>query len=433
MRRNIVHMGADSLTYEIRNIVGIARRMEARGLEIIWENIGDPVRKGEDPKPWIRELAHEALDRSEAWAYSDTQGQLETREVLAHYVNARGGVKISPDDLLFFNGLGDAISTIFANLRREARVLGPSPAYSSFSSAEASHSGYEHLTYRLDPNNQWLPDLDEMRMKIQYNDTITGILLINPNNPTGAVYPREVLLEIVNIAREFDLMILCDEIYAHIVFDGKESVHISEVLGDVPGLALRGISKELPWPGSRCGWVEILNRKVDPVFDRWVKSLIDAKMLEVCSTSLPQSVIPKIYNDPRFPGHLDMRRLMYAKRAEEMMAAFKDVPGIKINVPKGAFYFTVTFAEKFLDAKKTLPAFNQGVQEVLDSILTNKLPLDQRFVYQLMAATGICVVPLSSFCCSTFGFRATLLEHDDTKRAHFLSTLRQALLDYASA
>ncbi|MFP6597059.1 MAG: aminotransferase class I/II-fold pyridoxal phosphate-dependent enzyme, partial [Candidatus Hydrogenedentota bacterium] len=242
MRRNIVHDGAANLKYEIREIVAVAHKMRDLGMEITWENIGDPVQKGENPPKWIRDIVGDIVAQGESWAYCDTAGVPETREFLAEHVNARGGVQITSDDILFFNGLGDAVAKVYGFLRREARILGPSPAYSTHSSAEAAHSGYNHVTYDLDPHNGWLPDVEDIRRKVKYNDSIAGILLLSPDNPTGAVYPRHVLDEIAGIAKEYDLFIISDEIYAHIVYNGNEHLHMSQWIGDVPGLATRGIS-----------------------------------------------------------------------------------------------------------------------------------------------------------------------------------------------
>lgn len=433
MRRNIVHPGADSLNYEIREIVAIGHHMASLGQEMTWENIGDPIAKGEDVEPWIKEIATETLSSSSTWAYCDSQGELDTREVLADFVNRRNGIQITPEDILFFNGLGDAINRLFASMRREARIIGPSPAYSTHSSGEAAHSGYEHLTYRCDINNQWLPDIDDIRNKVKYNDTITGILLISPNNPTGSVYPRSVLEDIVSIAREYDLMVINDEIYSHIVYGGAETVHLSEVLGDVPGIAMRGISKELPWPGSRCGWIEVLNPKNDSIFSRYIKSLVDSKRLEVCSTTLPQKVIPKIYQDKRFSKHLQKRAKMYEDRSQEAIDILGKVDGIKVIQPQGAFYLTVVFEENRLNTQQSLEINHKDTQIYLKELLNKKLQLDHRFTYYLMAAHGICVVPLSSFCCSEMGFRMTLLEMDDTKRIHTLNTIASAIKNYLTS
>ena len=135
MRRNILHAGASNLKYEIREIVGAAHEIEALGQEITWENIGDPVQKGEVPPDWMREIVSGLVDEPDSWAYCDTQGVYEVREFLADRVNSRDGVSVIPDDIIFFNGLGDAVAKVYGFLSREARVLGPSPAYSTHSSA----------------------------------------------------------------------------------------------------------------------------------------------------------------------------------------------------------------------------------------------------------------------------------------------------------
>ncbi|HPU98415.1 MAG TPA: aminotransferase class I/II-fold pyridoxal phosphate-dependent enzyme, partial [Candidatus Hydrogenedentes bacterium] len=229
MRRNIVHEGAGNLRYEIREIVVTARQIRALGQHITWENIGDPIEKGEVPPEWIREILHNLLEQPASYGYCDTAGVISTREFLAESVNRRkGGVQISPDDIIFFNGVGDAVEKVYGFLKREARVLGPSPAYSTHSSAEAAHSGYNHVTYDLDPYNGWLPDVDDIRNKVKYNDSIAGILILSPDNPTGVVWPREILDEIVKIAQEHDLFLIADEIYAHITFPGQPHLHMSQ-------------------------------------------------------------------------------------------------------------------------------------------------------------------------------------------------------------
>jgi len=430
MRRNIVHVGAGNLSYEIREIVGVAHEIESLGQEITWENIGDPVQKGEQVSEWMREVIHGLVDRPESWGYCHSAGMLEVREFLASRVNVRkGGVQISTEDILFFNGLGDAVGKIYGFLRREARILGPSPAYSTHSSAESAHSGYNHLTYDLDPHNGWLPDLDDIRNKVKYNDSIAGILILSPDNPTGAVYPRAMLEEIAEIARQHDLFIITDEIYAHIVYNGQSRLHLSEWIGDVPGIAMRGISKEYPWPGSRCGWIEILNKDRDDNFATYVESLFASKRLEVSSTTLPQMSIPLIIGDDRYSGHLDRREQMYEARAQEMYDAFADCDAVVANKPSGAFYFTVMFKEGVLNGHQTLPIENAKIRARIETLVEN-VAADKRFVYYLMGATGIVVVPLSGFQCSHDGFRMTLLETDDTKRAWIQKTLRTAIDDY---
>lgn len=434
MRRDIVHEGAKNLKYEIREIVLLAREIRAMGQAITWENIGDPVEKGEQVVPWIRDIIHELIDDPKSFGYCDTAGWIPTREFLAEHVNIReGGVQITPDDLLFFNGVGDAVAKVYGFLKREARVLGPSPAYSTHSSGEAAHSGYDkHMTYRLDPENGWLPDIDDIRKRVKYNDSIAGILLLSPDNPTGAVFPREILDEIVKIAQEYDLFIIADEIYAHIVYEGQPRLHMSQWIQDVPGLSMRGISKEYPWPGSRCGWLEILNKDKDQNFKDYTASLLAAKRLEVCSTTLPQMSIPRVFGDARYPAHLKMRAAMFASRADEVQAAFKGCPSVIVNRPGGAFYQTVMFKNGVLNDKQTLKIENPQVRARIEELVKNVTP-DKRFVYYLMGATGIVVVPLTGFQCDHPGFRFTLLESDETNRAWILKTLRDSIEDYVAS
>lgn len=435
MRKDIVHPGAGKLKYEIREIVALARELEAQGRQIHWENIGDPVQKGEEIEGWIRDIVARKAGESASWAYCDTEGVRETRDFIAGLANRRRvkagstGADVTRDDIIFFNGLGDAVAKVFGFLKREARVLGPSPAYSTLSSAEAAHSGYEHLTYRLDPERAWQPDMEDVELKVKYNDSIAGILVINPDNPTGAVYPPEILMAFVDIARRYGLFLVFDETYANIIFNGTPTASLAELVGDdVPGIALRSISKEVPWPGARCGWIEVYNRRVDSRFDAYIRSLVSAKRLEVCSTTLPQLCIPAIMGDNRYPAHLEKRARMLASRAKEAEEAFKGHKGISLIPPRAALYATAVFDPAlFFDGRENerrLEVGNPAIEALMEERVRHVAP-DKRFVYWLLAATGICVVPLSGFQSELPGFRFTLLETDDTKRAWIYKTLAE--------
>ncbi len=429
MRRPIVWDGAGELRYEIREIVEVAHRIQAAGKPVVFENIGDPVQKGESVPDWIREIVVELASDPCSYRYTASQGELATREFLAERISARGGAQIGAEDIYFFNGLGDAVARIFGYLKREARVLGPSPAYSTLSSAEASHSGYEHLTYRLDPANNWMPDIDDIEKKVHYNPSIAGLLLINPDNPTGAVYPKETILAMIDIARRHDLFLIADETYANIIYDPVAANPLSDLIDGVPGMALRSISKEYPWPGARCGWIEVYNQERDPEFARYITSILDAKRLEVCSTTLPQLSIPKVFSDPRYAEHLTERNRTYARRAEEAAEILNAVPGLSVIKPRGAFYLTAVFDEGVLNEHQELKIESAEIDGYLKQILPGQ-PADKRFVYYLLAAAGICVVPLSGFCCDLPGFRATLLESDDQLRRKTWKEIADAVRSY---
>lgn len=432
MRRNLLHEGAGNLKYEIREIVSIANQVADLGVPITWDNIGDPVQKGDAAPAWIREMVAEIVTDPKSWAYCNTAGVNETREFLAAQVNARGGVQIGPDEINFYNGLGDAVAKIYGQLRREARILGPSPVYSPHSSAEAAHAGDQQFTYRLDPYNGWLPDMDEVRNKAKYNESIAGLLLLSPDNPTGTVHPREILDEFAAIAREFDLFIITDEIYANIVYNGHTPIHTSQWIGETPAIAMKGLSKEYPWPGGRCGWIEILNKDKDANFRAYVDSLLAAKRLEVSSTTIPQLSIPRVMGDARYPEHLRQKQEQYAGRADEMQHALQGLPGIVVNKPSGAFYYTVMFEPGVLNQNQSLPIENPQVRALIESQVAN-VPPDKRFVYYLLGATGIVVVPLSGFSCTYPGFRGTLLEHDDAKRKWIFDSVRSSIESYLAS
>lgn len=430
MRNNIVHPGAGELSYEIREIFEVGRELEKLGMPIVWENIGDPVAKGQPVPPWIRDIIKKVVSEDNgSLAYSPTKGLLATREFLAESANRENGTSITAEDIIFFNGLGDAISKVYTYLNGSARVIGPNPAYPTHSSAEGAHASSRHITYTLNPKRNWLPDLLELRNKVKYNPNIAGILIINPDNPTGMVYPERVLAEIVAIAKEFGLFIISDEIYARIAYGPEKMVPIAKVLGDVPGIIMRGLSKEIPWPGARCGWIEVYNKDKDPMFARYVKTIVDAKMLEVCSTTLPQRVIPEIFSDPRYAKHLAEQSGEYEKRAEIAYSVLKKVPGIIAPKPAGAFYMTVVFEDGVLSENQTLAITNNRAKESIEKKMDN-IPLDRRFAYYLMASRGICVVPLSGFNSSYQGFRITLLESDKEKLRARFETIAGAIKEY---
>jgi aspartate/methionine/tyrosine aminotransferase len=359
---------------------------------------------------------------------------LETREFICETTNARGGAQITPDDIIFFNGLGDAIAKVYGCLRPEARVLVPSPTYTTHTLGESGNSGSPPICYHLRPERGWAPDIDEMRRKVKENPQVAGIMFINPDNPTGMVYPAETLSEIVAIAREFGLFLVADEVYNNIVYNGKSTVPLSDVVGDVPALAMKGISKEFPWPGSRCGWVEVYNGAGDERFRRYVNAILTSKMNEVCSTTLPQRTIPAIVNHPSYASYLEERTRRYERMSNITWNFLKDVPGLVVNRTDGAFYMSVAFGEGLLTGRQSLPVENDEVRQVVEGLVSPPgVSPDKRFVYYLLAATGICVVPLSSFNTSLQGFRVTLLERDEKECERIYRTLAAKIREYLAS
>jgi aspartate/methionine/tyrosine aminotransferase len=434
MRTEIVHIGAGELSYEIRGIVRVAEKLQKLGVPVNLENIGDPVAKGQGIPDWMKEIVSALALEDDSYAYCPTQGLMETRRYLAGLNNRNGGVPIDPEDIIFFNGLGDAIGKVYGLLRRTARVIMPSPTYTTHSSGEAAHAGVPPVCYPLDPHNGWQPDLTELRRRVKYNPAVAGILLINPDNPTGAVFPEETLQEIVAIADEFDLFIIADEIYQNLCFSGFRTRRLADVIGRVPGISMKGISKELPWPGARCGWIEVYNRHADPGFASYIDSILNSKMLEVCSTSLPQKAIPRVFEHPLYPAWLEERCRRYERFANIAAERLSRVPGIRCNRANGAFYMSVVFDEGALNHHQTLPVANREARELVERLTAAPGTADdKRFVYYLLASTGLCVVPLTSFCTELNGFRFTLLDPDEDRFRATVETLALGITDYVQS
>ena len=159
MRQKLLNEGAKELSYEIREIVKKADQLEKLGYSVYWENIGDPIQKNCSIPDWFKGIIKDLLEENSTYGYCHSKGVLSTREYLADKTNKMKGAQITPDDILFFNGLGDAITKIYQYIEPTSRVIGPSPSYSTHSSAEAAHANAQPLTYKLDPDNHWYPDL----------------------------------------------------------------------------------------------------------------------------------------------------------------------------------------------------------------------------------------------------------------------------------
>jgi aspartate/methionine/tyrosine aminotransferase len=433
MRQKLLSDGASELSYEIREIVKKADQLKKLGLPIYWENIGDPITKNHQLPDWIKKIVSDLALQNDTYSYCPSKGVLETREFLAAQTNSIGGVQISADDICFFNGLGDAIAKVYQFLDQATRIIGPSPAYSTHSSAEAAHANHHPLTYQLDPNNNWYPDLDDLYNKVKYNPNVVGILIINPDNPTGMVYPLETLKRIVEIAREFNLFLIADEIYINITYNGTKAHSLAEVIGDVPGISMKGISKELPWPGARCGWVEYYNRGRDNDFDRLCQAIDNAKMIEVCSTKLPQLALTKILSDSRFKPYREETNQNIGKRSKIISPILGRVKEVTFNETHGAFYNTIIFKEGILKSHQSIKIKSPDIKSLVESWVNHDIALDKRFVYYLLGATGVCVVPISSFCSELEGFRVTLLEEDEKQLTEIFQAIADGIQEFVNS
>ena len=429
MRFDIAKSGS-GLVYEIRSIVSIANKLRDYGMDVYWENIGDPVQKGEKIPDWMKEVLIDILRQDCSYAYSPTKGMEETRTFLAERVNRRGKVQITSEDIIFFNGLGDAIARAYSSIRVDARIIMPEPTYSTHLLAEVLHASFPPNTYRLNPYSNWYPDIRELESKVKSHGSIVGILVINPDNPTGFVYPAETVRQIVEIAKEYDLFLVFDETYHNIVYNRKQTLPLSDIVGEVPAICMKGISKEFPWPGARCGWMEIYNADKDEVFSRYVDAILNQKMSEVCSTTLPQIAIPRIITHPEYQAYLQERIQHYEKLSNIAFNILKDVPYTVVNRTNGAFYMTVVFNEAVLNNRQALHIEHPEIRGYIEKLTDHRVEFDKRFVYYLLGATGICVVPLTSFFTSTPGFRMTLLDKDVDNFEYVVNTIAEKIVQY---
>ncbi|MBC7981694.1 aminotransferase class I/II-fold pyridoxal phosphate-dependent enzyme, partial [Candidatus Parcubacteria bacterium] len=224
---------------------------------------------------------------------------------------------------------------------------------------------------------------------------------------------------------------ISDEIYLNITYNGARAYSLAEVIEDVPGLSMKGISKEFPWPGSRCGWMEFYNKRNDKDFERFCSALDNAKMIEVCSTTLPQLAIPKIMSHPNYKQYRLELNEKIGKRSKIIAGILSAVPELQFNETYGAFYNTIIFKEGTLNNKQTLPIANPEVKKMVeDWVSKDGVDLDKRFVYYLLGSAGICVVPISSFCSDLRGFRVTLLEENEALLSNTFTAIAEAIKKY---
>ncbi|MHA1596160.1 MAG: aminotransferase class I/II-fold pyridoxal phosphate-dependent enzyme, partial [Candidatus Asgardarchaeia archaeon] len=241
----------DEVSYAIRDVLVHAKKLEAKGRKIIYLNIGDPLKYDFDTPEGLKEEMYKAVKNGKN-GYSDSKGLSELREAISKKERDVNGVALDPEDIIVTTGVSEAINALMASLIEDGdEVLLPNPSYPPYISYSKFYYG-KPVLYRTDEENMWLPDIEDLRMKI--SERTKAIFIINPNNPTGTVYGRRTLKEIIDVAGEHGLPIVCDEIYDQIVYDGK-FVSIASLSKDVPIIGLNGFSKTLLITGWRLGYI----------------------------------------------------------------------------------------------------------------------------------------------------------------------------------
>jgi alanine-synthesizing transaminase len=304
MRNPLSNPKVDLLRYGIREIVDVAQKLAELDPNFVFigENIGDPIPKGWPVPPFLKQAIIDATNEpgDKVFGYSHSRGLPETRKWVVNYAK-----RFSPSStldyeyVLFVSGLGAGISALYHMLPEGARIIQPTPSYPTHASMESFSANADPIVYKLDPDNDWQPDLEDLEAQIMANPEVTAILVINPNNPTGAVYSAETLEKMVELAEKYKLMLISDEVYFRMVYNGLKYAQITEIAeGRVPLIVMRGVSKDVPWPGGRCGWLEFHGVNLDPDYRAYAEAVKKRVLMEVCSVTLPQTIVPKIYDHP---------------------------------------------------------------------------------------------------------------------------------------
>lgn len=352
----------DGVAYEVRGrVVAQASAMEAAGKKILKLNIGNPAPFGfETPVP-VLEAMKRRLSLSEG--YSESRGVLAAREAIAAYHRGKGIEGICPEQIYTGNGCSELINMSMQALLDDGdEVLIPSPDYPLWT-ASVTLAGGKAVHYICDEQSDWMPDLADMRRKI--TPRTKAIVIINPNNPTGANYGLDILNGIADLAREFDLMLFSDEIYDRLLMDGLEHISIASLCPDVLCVTFNGLSKSHLMAGFRCGWI-VLSGPVEYAKE-YREGLDMLASMRLCANVPAQSIVPVALE------HLDATRPLFQpggriyQQREAICETLNSIEGISVVRPRAAFYcfpridakrFHITdderFAIDFLKAENVL-------------------------------------------------------------------------------
>ena len=323
----------DNVLYDVRGpVVDEAARMEAAGTHVLKLNIGNPAPFGfRTPDEVVYDMAQQLTDCE---GYSDSKGLFSARKAIMQYAQIKNIPNVSIDDIYTGNGVSELINlSMSALLDNGDEVLVPSPDYPLWTAC-VTLAGGTAVHYVCDEQSEWYPDIEDMRRKI--TDHTKAIVIINPNNPTGALYPPEVLRQIVDLAREHQLMIFSDEIYDRLVMDGLKHVSIASMAPDLFCVTFSGLSKSHMIAGYRVGWMVLSGNKA--IAKDYIEGVNMLTNMRICSNVPAQSIIQtalgghQSVNDYIVPGGR-----IYEQR-EYIYQALNSIPGVSAVKPKAAFY-----------------------------------------------------------------------------------------------
>ena len=343
MRTFLKSSKLDNVLYDVRGpVVAEANRMEEEGNHILKLNIGNPAPFGfSAPEEVIADMMQNVRNSQ---GYSESHGIFAARKAIMQYCQIKNIPNVSMDTIYTGNGVSELINLAMqALLDNGDEILIPSPDYPLWTAC-ATLSGGKVVHYICDEQSEWNPDIEDIRKKI--TDRTKAIVIINPNNPTGALYPKEILEQIVQIAREHELMIFSDEIYDRLVMDGLEHISIASLAPDLFCVTFSGLSKSHMIAGFRVGWMVLSGAKEKG--KDYIEGLNMLSNMRLCSNVPAQTIIQtalggyQSVNEYIRPGGR-----IYEQR-EFVYHALKDIPGISVVKPKAAFYiFPKLDTEKF--------------------------------------------------------------------------------------
>ncbi|HGD6303737.1 TPA: pyridoxal phosphate-dependent aminotransferase [Streptococcus agalactiae] len=325
-------MKLEHVAYDIRGpVLEEADRMRANGEKILRLNTGNPAAFGfEAPDEVIRDLITNAR---ESEGYSDSKGIFSARKAVMQYYQLQI-IHVDMDDIYIVNGVSEGISmSMQALLDNDDEVLVPMPDYPLWTAC-VSLAGGNAVHYICDEEANWYPDIDDIKSKI--TSKTKAIVLINPNNPTGAVYPREILQEIVDIARQNDLIIFSDEVYDRLVMDGMEHIPIASIAEDIFTVTLSGLSKSHRICGFRVGWMVLSGPRQH--VKGYIEGLNMLANMRLCSNVLAQQVIQTSLGGQQSIDSMLLPGGRIYEQRNYIHKAINEIPGLSAVKPNAGLY-----------------------------------------------------------------------------------------------
>ena len=323
----------DSVCYDIRGpVMDEAARMANEGIQVLKLNIGNPAPFHlYAPDEIIVDMIYNLRDTQ---GYSDSKGLFNARKAIMQYCQLKKIPNVGMNDIYTGNGASEMIAMALQGLLDTGdEILVPSPDYPLWTAC-VTLAGGTAVHYICDEQSDWYPDIDDIRSKV--TDRTKGIVVINPNNPTGALYPKEVLEQIVQVAREHDLIIFADEIYDRLVMDGLEHVAIGSLAPDLLCVNINGLSKSHRVAGFRCGWMCLSGDKSRA--RGYIEGLNLLSTMRLCSNVPGQSIIQTALGGTQSADELLVPGGRIYEQREYIWRALNDIPGVSAVKPRAAFY-----------------------------------------------------------------------------------------------